>query len=318
MKKISVIVPVYNAEKYLEKCLDSLVNQTLKDIEIIVVNDGSTDGSEKILSKYKNKIKIIHQKNSGVASARNNGMSVARGEYIAFVDSDDWVDKDMFLKLYQKAKANDMDVVECNFKYVFNNYEKNGVIDLKNDINNYDNIKKYFVNMFPVIWNKIYKKDILKNITFKDGVWAEDVEFLYRILPNIKTIGIISDKLYYYYQREMSESRHFDKRIYNYIDNFNGIVEYYKESNLYDKYYKELEYCYVRYIYATFIKSATKFDTKEFNRAVKKATLNVKKNFPKYRKNKYFYRNLKGIYLVLFNKFLAHLVYFFENRKKEI
>lgn len=307
--KVSVIVPVYNARDYIEKCLDSLISQTLKDIEIIVIDDGSTDDTYKILSKYKDKIKLIRQKNGGVANARNKGLSIAKGEYIAFVDSDDWVEFDMFYKLYNKAIENKYDAVECDFRYVDEYKEWQGVTDIDKDVVTLNDKKKYFIKMFPVIWNKIYKRDKIVNIKFKDGVWAEDVEFLYRVITKIDTIGKVNEELYYYYQREKSESRLFDKRVYSYIDNFNGIIEYYKRNKIYDLYKNELEFCYVRYIYATFIKRAASFKNKEdYNVAVETAIKNVKEKFPKYRKNKYFYQSVKGIYLVIFNKFIAILL----------
>lgn len=307
--KVSVIVPVYNASNYIEKCLDSLIKQSLKEIEIIVIDDGSCDNTFKVLSKHKDKIQLIRQKNSGVASARNKGLSVAKGDYIAFVDSDDWVDSDMFSKLYNKALENDYDVVECDFKYVDDSKEWHGVVDIDKDVVTLNDKKQYFIKMFPVIWNKIYKREKIKNIKFKDGVWAEDVEFLYRVIPNIDTIGKVNEELYYYYQREKSESRLFDKRVYNYIDNFNGIVEYYQKNKIYDLYRNELEYCYVRYIYATFIKRAASFkDKDDYNVVVETAIRSVKDKFPGYRKNKYFYQSFKGIYLVLFNKFIAKML----------
>jgi len=307
--KVSIIVPAYNASNYIEKCIDSLLNQTLKDIEIIIVNDGSTDDTAEKLSKYEDEIKVITQKNVGVASARNKGLSVANGEYIAYVDSDDWIESNMFELLYNKAKENNYDVVECDFKYVNDFKTWNGIVDLVSDINTIEEKKKYYINMFPVIWNKIYKRNKIKDIKFKSGVWAEDVEYLYRVLPNITSIGKINKKLYYYYQRPVSESRLFDKRVYNYIDNFNGILEYYKKNKYYDVYKNELEYCYVRYIYATFIKRAATFkDKKEYKKAVNEAIKNVLEKFPKYRKNKYFYKSIKGIYLIVFNRFIAKLL----------
>ena len=116
----------------------------------------------------------------------------------------------------------------------------------------------------------------------------EDVEFIYRLLPSIKTIGVVKEPFNQYLQREGSITKSIDKRIYHYIDNWNGIVQYYKENNLYEQYYNELEYCYVRYLYATFIKQTTSYDIKEYENAVTTAIENVKKNFPKYRRNKYF------------------------------
>lgn len=314
--KVSVIVPVYNSSTYIDKCMTSLVNQTLDDIEIIVIDDGSNDDTLKKLEKYKRKIKLIKQKNSGVASARNKGLMNATGEYIAFVDSDDWIEQDMFQVMYNKAMEKNYDAVECDFKYVDDNKEWNGVIDTISDILTLDNKKKYFVNMFPVIWNKIYRRDKIKEIKFKDGVWAEDVEFLYKVIPNIDTIGKVNKSLYYYYQREKSESRLFDKRVYNYIDNFNGLIKFYKDNNKYELYKKELEYCYVRYLYATFVKRAASFKNKDdYKEAVKVARCNVLEKFPNYRKNKYFYKSIKGIYLLLFNNFIANFVFKLYNNK---
>ena len=307
--KVSVIVPAYNASNYIEKCIDSLLAQTLKGIEIIVINDGSTDDTLKKLSKYEDKIKVVTQENRGVASARNKGLDLCSGEYIGYVDSDDWVCPSMFETLYKKAKEKKYDAVECDFIYVDDIKEWDGVVDLYSDILTTGEIKKYYINMFPVIWNKIYKKEKIKDIKFKSGVWAEDVEYLYRVLPNIKTIGKVNEKLYYYYQRPVSESRLFDKRVYNYIDNFNGIIDYYKDNKIYDLYKNELEFCYVRYIYATFIKRAATFkDKNEYKKAVDTAIKNVKERFPKYRRNKYFYKSIKGIYLILFNRCIAYLL----------
>ena len=312
MTKVSVIVPVYNVEKYLEKCLDSLANQTLKDIEIIVVNDGSPDNSQKIIDKYTKKYKNIKsyiKENGGLSDARNYGLKKATGDYIAFVDSDDYVSTDMYKKMYEKAISGNFDMVVCDINYVYENTEeiKRAYSNLKTDTTN---IKKAMINIYPAAWNKIFKKKLFKTgIEFKKGVWFEDVEFMYRMLPHVKTIGVINEPYNYYLQREGSITSSVDKRIYHYIENWNGIVEYYQKNNLYDKYYQELEYSYVRYLYATFIKQASKYNYEDYQDAVTEAIKNVKKTFPKYRKNKYFYKSIKGIYLLLFNKHLATLVY---------
>lgn len=316
MVKLSIIVPVYNSEKYISKCLDSLVNQSLKDIEIIVVNDGSTDKSLEILKKYESKkVKIITQKNSGVASARNTGLKEAKGEYIAYVDSDDWVELDMFEKLYDKAIENNYDAVMCDFWYIDDEKKWEGISTNNKDIVTNKEKKQFMIKMFPVIWNKIYKREKIKKYKFKPGVWAEDVEYLYKILPSIDNIAVINEPLYYYYQREVSESRLYDKRVYNYIDNFNGIVEFYQKNKYYELYKKELEFCYVRYLYATFVKRASYFESyDDYKIAVNTAISNVKKYFPKYRKNKYFYQSIKGLYLILFNKMIAKCYYKIRNK----
>lgn len=120
MPKVSVIVPVYNVENYIRKCLDSIISQTLKDIEIILVDDGSEDNSGKICDEYAEKdsrIIVIHQKNNGLSNARNTGLNIASGEYIGFVDSDDYIKSEMYSEMYQTAEKTDADMVLCNYSY---------------------------------------------------------------------------------------------------------------------------------------------------------------------------------------------------------
>lgn len=312
--KVSIIVPVYNVEKYLEKCLKSLVKQTLKDIEIIVVNDGTKDNSQKIIDKYTKKydfVKCYIKENGGVSSARNYGLKYAKGEYITFVDSDDYVEKDMYENMYNKAISRDFDIVVCNLKYIYSDKEINVYSNLNNDLFGLDEVKKSMINIYPSSWNKIYNKRLFKSkVKFKEKVWYEDVEFLYRLYPHINSIGVIDGHYYNYIQRYGSITSTFDERVFHYIDNWNGIIKYYKENGYFEQYKNELEYCYVRYIYATFIKTASNFSDKAmYKKAINDAINNVKKAFPNYRKNKYFYKSLKGIYLVLFNKLLAILLY---------
>ena len=308
--KVSVIVPVYKVEQYISKCLDSLVNQTLEDMEIIVVNDGSPDNSEKIIKdyakKYKN-IKYLKKENGGLSSARNFGLKHATGEYIGFVDSDDYVDKRMYQMMYEKAIEASADLVVCDLNYVYEDKEEKAYSNIKTDTTD---IKSIMNNIYPAAWNKLYKKELFDNeVYFKEGVWYEDVEFIYRLLPYVNKIGVVHEHFYKYIQRENSIIRTIDKRLYNYIDNWNGILEFYKKRDLYISYEKELEYSYVRYLYATFIKQACKYDYENYLKAVDEAIKNVKNSFPKYRKNKYFYKSLKGIYLIIFNKNLAKILY---------
>lgn len=316
--KVSVIVPVYNVEQYLEKCLDSLANQTLKDIEIIVVNDGSPDNSQKIIDKYVKKysnIKSYIKENGGVSDTRNYGIKKATGKYIAFVDGDDYVSYNMYELMYNKAESGNFDMVVCDLNYV---YEDGKTVRVSSKIeHDTTDIKRTYINMYPCVWNKIYKKSLFNNnVEFKKGVWFEDVDFLYKIFPYVKTIGVVKEPLNQYVQRSGSITKTFDKRLYNYVDNFNGLLEFYKERKLYDKYKKELEYCYVRYLYATFVNQATNFNEEEYKNAVETAIKNVKKNFPKYRKNKYFYTSIKGIYLLLFTKTLSQILYKIKHIKK--
>jgi glycosyltransferase involved in cell wall biosynthesis len=309
--KVSVIVPVYKVEEYLSKCLSSLVQQELKDIEIIVVNDGSPDNSQSIIDKYQKNypnIKSFIKDNSGLSDTRNMGIQNATGEYIAFVDSDDYVRFDMYSKMYSKAKDKDFDVVTCDVKYVYSDHENIVVTDPKNDTTN---IKEAFIDLYPAACTKIFKREIItKNkIYFKSGVWYEDVEFMYRLLPYVKSIGVIHEPFYEYLQREKSITNSVSPKFYDYINNMNGVVDYYKEKGFYDTYKKELEYAYVRYVYATFIKTCLAYDKETYLKAVDDAIKNVNEHFPKYRRNKYFYKSLKGLYLALFSKGLAKLLY---------
>ncbi len=308
--KVSVIVPVYNVYEYIEKCLDSLVKQTLKDIEIIVVNDGSPDNSQEIIDKYAKKYKNIRsfiKKNGGLSDARNYGIKYAKGEFIAFLDSDDYVKVDMYEKMYAKAKEEDFDMVVCDIDYLY----PDNTLRVSSGINDdTTDIKKAYLTIHPAAWNKIFKKDLFKNdVYFKKNVWFEDVEFIYRMLPYIKSIGVVKEAFNQYVQRPGSITNTINKKIYHYIDNMNGIIDFYKERKLYQEYEKELEYAYVRYAYATFIKTCLGYDKEAYLKAVDDAIKSVKEHFPKYRRNKYFYKSLKGLYLVLFSKMLAKILY---------
>ena len=162
MKKVSVIVPVYKVEKYLNKCLESLVNQTLQDIEIIVVNDGSPDNSQSIIDNFKQnypeKIISIIKENGGQGSARNVGLEKSSGQYIGYVDSDDYIELDMYEKLYNKAITNDFDVVICdNFVVNEKNEKKYPECNYKNE---HSTLENAFLGKIAV-WNKIYKRKIL-------------------------------------------------------------------------------------------------------------------------------------------------------------
>ena len=210
---LSVIIPVYNVEEYLEQCLDSVINQNLRDIEIICVNDGSTDNSLNILEKFASKdkrVRIISKKNGGQASARNLGIRVANGEYIAFVDSDDFIKEDMFSKLYDAAENNDLDLAMCKVSLydnisgkIDNNawYYKLGVFENFNKkIFNHIDTYEFTCNISVTPYNKIYKSSLLKenDIQFPEGLIFEDEKFFYDVYLRAKKISVVDDFLYYY------------------------------------------------------------------------------------------------------------------------
>lgn len=320
---ISVIVPIYNAEKYLKDCVDSLVNQTLKNMEIILIDDGSTDKSSNIVDSYAKKYSNViakHVKNGGVSKARNKGLSLAKGEYIAFIDSDDYIDLTTYEKMYYKASSNDLDIVGCNTNIIYPGrlVNCNSNIPLLSKDNENDK-KITLIYSYAVIWNKIYKRKILDNITFKEGSnFCEDVEFLYHVIPKANGFGNVNEYSYNYVQHEGSLTYVYDKKLYQLIDNFDGLVKLYKKEKPYKDYKDEIEYSYVRYLYGTFIKRLSKTKDKEkFDEGVELVLEKVNKTFPNYKKNKYIKRfSLKNIYLKKFGKKVAHLVYKIEKNRK--
>lgn len=319
MPKVSVVVPVYNVEKYLDKCLNSLVYQTLDDIEIVVINDGTKDNSQKIIDKYvqsfPQKVFSYTKPNGGLSDARNFGISKCHGKYIGFIDGDDYANLNMFKDLYQKAIKSNFDVVVCDINYISDNESKCVSSLVETDLMNKNEIKKQMINIYPAAWNKIYKRELFDSgVLFKKNVWYEDVEFLYRLFPYINTIGAVKKPLINYVQREGAITKTFDKRLYNYINNWNGIIDFYKEKGFYDEYKDEIEYCYCRYLLATFLKQATNFSKSDYNMAVNEALNNIKSNFPNYKKNKYLNKTIKGIYIKFFNKFFAKILYIKNNK----
>ena len=199
-------MPVYNVEKYIDKCLDSLVNQTLKDIEIIVVNDGSPDNSQEIIDryvkKYPKKVKSYIKENGGQGSARNFGLTVASGEYIGYVDSDDYVELDMYDKLYNKAIKNDLDIAICGSYNVYESGERK--IELDREIFKDKKKNAFFGRM--AVWNKIYKRELLldSGLTFRSKLWYEDLDFTIQMLAKAKKVGYVNRPFYNYLIREGS------------------------------------------------------------------------------------------------------------------
>lgn len=212
--KISIVIPVYNIESYLRQCLDSVINQTLKEIEIICVNDGSTDNSLQILEEYAEKdkrIRIFNKANGGISSARNLGMKYIKGEYTGFVDSDDWIELDMYEKLYQNAKVYDSDMVMCS-AHIFDDVSKemkydNPYFTLECFDQTYDNCtfthnqtEDLLFSICVTPWNKIYKSKFLDDIgvKFPDGQDFDDNSFFYETYLNASKISLVRDYLYFY------------------------------------------------------------------------------------------------------------------------
>lgn len=305
--KVSVIVPVYNVEKFIDKCLNSLVKQSLKEIEIIVVNDGTKDNSQKIIDKYvkkyPDKIKSYIKENGGQGSARNYGLKKTTGEYIGYVDSDDFVEKDMYKKLYNKAKENNYDIVVCGNYNVSEDYQNKNIDAF---INNYNtDLENIFFGKMAV-WNKIYKRDILiKNkLEFKEKVWYEDLAFTLKAIMNSNTFAFIDEPLYDYLIREGSTMNNSNvKRNLEILEAFDDILSYIKHNKK-EEYFDKVEFLAIDHIYISAIVRILKANA---DNKIKKETVNelicyMNKNFPNYKNNKYINtlsRNRKIIYKLI-------------------
>lgn len=301
MIKLSIIIPVYNVEAYLNKCIESVVNQTLKEIEIIMVNDGSPDNSKKIIESWMKKdkrIKLFNKENGGQASARNLGLTKANGEYIAFLDSDDYVDTTMYEKLYNKAKSENLDIVLCNYYLDYGNnhiVEKSKIFPKEGKIN----AEEYIVST-PSPVNKLFKKDFLDKINFK---FPEG--FIYEDLASIPVLGIYEPKIayidkcyYYYYQSPVSTMR--NKEYKKKYEDIFPAIDYLYNKMIDTKFTKELEYllaCHLLYSGSLNFYKFKKYDM------INKIANNMKKYFPNWKKNQYVktkFTKKEQIYMQLF------------------
>lgn len=308
MPKVSIIVPIYNVEMYIEKCLETLVNQTLKDIEIILVNDGSKDSSaeiaKKYLEKYPEKIIYLEKENGGLSDSRNYGLPHAKGEYIAFLDSDDYVEENMYEEMYELAKKEDSDMVQCNFYWEYPDKNKKKIGELKQ----YSNKKEMLVKTRVEAWNKLIKREILvKNpeIRFPKGLRYEDVEFTYKLIPYVEKISILNKPFIHYIQRGNSISNTQNERTKEIFDVLDNVIKYYKEKNLYEEYKEQLEYVYVKTVLCRSLLRMVKINDKDIKSQLLKRTWeNVNIKFPEWKKNPILKNNksLKDIYLKTINK----------------
>ena len=322
-KKVSIIVPVYGVEKYIDKCLDSLVKQSLKEIEIIVVNDGSKDNSQAIIDeyvkKYPEKVKSYIKKNGGQGSARNYGLKKASGEYIGYVDSDDFIEMDMYEKLYTKAKENNFDIVVCGNYCVNEDYSSKNidtfVVKYNTDLENI-----IFGKM--AVWNKIYKRDILvdNKLEFKEKVWYEDLAFTLKAIMNANTFTFVNEPLYDYLIREGStmNNSNVEKNL-EILDAFDDILSYIN-YNKKEQYLTQIEFLAIEHIYISTIVRILRTNA---DKNVKKETINkliiyMCKNFPNYKNNKYIStlpKNRKIIYKLLNIKMYSLINFIFKIRK---
>lgn len=284
MIKISVIIPVYNVEKFISKCLDSIVNQTLKDIEVIVVNDGSPDNSQKIIDKYAKKYSIIKsyiKENGGQGSARNLGLEKANGEYISFVDSDDWLDLNALEEMYTIGKKENSDIVICD------------MVDHYSDREIYHNCTKYnsIYEVTPSACNKIFRKSIIGGNRFLSKVWYEDFDFTTKILLNTNNISVISNGFYHCNCGHVSTMNNNNSlKNLDMITVIEDIKKYAKDNNKYDD--NIISYLIFNHILITSINRVALHNNKDRNEVINKFLIYVKNNIGDYR-NKDFYKKIE-------------------------
>lgn len=317
---ISIIVPIYNVEKYLKECIESIINQTYKNIEIILVDDGSPDNCGKICDEYSQKDKriiVLHKENGGLSDARNKGIDIAKGDYLTFVDSDDFVNIDYIEKLYNSIKFNNTKLAQCGISKV---NENNEIIEKLNYDENYIKTSHEILNELygkhlienVVVWNKMYAKELFENIRFPVGKIHEDEFTTYKIFYSVDRISLLSDCLYNY--RQTNESiigKKFNKKRLNLLEALEERMDSFKNRNEIDLYEKTLKF-YIEQLRLYYIKVKKYIEnSKEIQQDIKrkykieyKKFMKVKeKTFKEMLKAKIFYFCPDLYYIIKKNKF---------------
>ncbi len=287
MADISIIVPVYNAEKYLEKCLDSLKKQTKKEIEWIIINDGSTDHSEEIIKKVKDKrLKYFKNKNQGIGKTRNFGIEKATGEYIMFLDSDDTLAKDAVEKMYEKVKNEDLDVAICDF---YKEYDNGQIEEIRTPDFESASLKENpdIITEYLCPWAKIYRRSLIEKnkIRFPENLKYEDAPFVIKSLVCAKKIGKVRECLNYYRIHEMSETTVRDRRCFDILK----IVDLMRKEIKEKEYLKEkMDKLTVRILTNYTIQQRNQQEKKVGIEFIEKAFSYLEKEVPDYKNKKYY------------------------------
>ena len=287
MKKISVIIPIYNVEKYLKRCIESVIKQTYSDLEIILVDDGSQDGCAKICDEYKKKderIIVIHKKNGGLSDARNVGIKVATGEIISYIDSDDYLDLDMYEKMIKAMEEKNADIVVCGTNIDYEDgHTKVKCEKEEKSFNREEALIELnsFKSFDMAVWNKLYKREVVDKIEFPVGKKSEDYFVMYQYFARAKKVVIINQAKYHYFQRSNSISR--GKNVtHDYIEGSKSQKEFF-EKNFPDlNYVGNTAYAF-SYIatYNRYIKNELKMTNemkKEFKKEVRKYLKDINGN----------------------------------------
>ncbi len=295
--KVSIVVPVYNAENLLRRCLEPLVNQTLKEIEIICVDDGSTDSSSEIVdeyaTQYPEKVKAFHKENGGEWSARTYGLKKATGEYVGFMDNDDVPEVTWAEKLYEAAKKNDADIAFCGYdrvdldtgKTVATEMTQYGIMNKEVDFED-----DFIVYANPSLWNKIYRLEKVKDAEFLPFRGCNDTLFLIHAYMNgVKKLTFIPDVLYHYYLRSSSQIHNMNRQD---IDNLKKYLLVTKEYAIQKDIYEEFKYCLDEMAFLhlgiSWMYMVSYDKTVNMHQMLKEITAYFDEHFPTWRKSKFF------------------------------
>lgn len=288
MKDISIIVPIYNASLYIDKCINSLLKQSKKEIEIILINDGSTDDTEEKIKKYKDKrIKYYKNKNQGIGKTRNFGIEKASGKYIIFLDSDDYLEEEACKELYKSIENSNSDIVVCDFNKIYAN-KKQEIIKIESfESSNLKNNPKLLniINLGPC--NKIYKTELIKNndIKFEENIKYEDAPFVIKCLAKANKISKLNLSLTNYVIHGNSETTIRDEKIFDILKIMEQIIIYLKD----EKYIKEeLNKLTVRIITNYTVQQRNQINPKIADKFIEDAFALLKKYVPEYKNNEYY------------------------------
>ena len=308
MEKISVIIPVYGVEAYIYKCLNSVVNQTFKNMEIIIVDDGSKDNSMKIIEEnfHDERIKVYHKENGGLASARNYGIKKAHGDYLFFVDSDDYLELNCLEEMYNQIKKDQVNLVICDYYKLYEDGNKEHINIIPHFI---DNIKSSVTSM-PGAVCKLIKKELFDQykIEFLENHYFEDNAIMPFLCAVAGKFSYIEKPFYYYLQRNGSilNKTYYDKKWEDIFDSLENLYHKFDEYQLLDKYHYELEYVYIEYLLHA--PSLRFMLYKEGISNIKKIDKIMHDKFPKWRKNKYYkLENIK--YKIICNLFYYNQIW---------
>ena len=332
MVKVSIVVPVYNLEDYLPRCLDALVNQTLEDIEILCVDDGSKDSAPQIIedykSKYPNKVKTFHKENGGEWSARTFGLKHATGEYVGFIDSDDVPEVTWAEKLYNAAKENDADIAFSGYDRVDLDTGKTVSVEMTQ----YGKMNKevdwnddFIVYANPSLWNKLYRRELVKDSEFLPFRGCNDTLFLIRsYMDGVKKLTFIPDVLYHYYLRSSSQIHNMNEKDIANLKKFLLVMkDYSKEKGKYEEYKETLATMAFLHLGISWAFMLSYDKSVKMRKALKDITIYLNENFPEWRNSKHYkithcfpkgmkYIGIWGVHL--FYKLHLPIVYIWVNR----